>query len=575
MKHGVRSIGLLVIAAAAACASPQDQELPAPSKDAHYEIGLGDDTGGSVSETLADTGAALDSSVDFDSSSSVDTGVDAYDASTTCSYPSTESRPCGKCGTMTRSCDPSGTWQGFGSCVGEKIGASYCSVGESRSNPCGKCGTETDTCDPTSCTWLVGTCSGEGVCKSGDVDTTTASCSSSGEVRTRTCGTACTWGAYSGCALPKGWLKMSAAPTTLSGRYQHSAVWTGTDMIVWGGYGTYVSGYVRNDGASYRFASDTWKMLSAPPAALSTGRYQHSAVWSGNAMIVWGGYDASSTYHADGASYDPSTDGWKTLGTTTLAGRYGHGAVWSSTTNTMLVWGGYGSACPSGTYYCDDGAEYDPVTNTWTPLPRSPLAGRYKHSMVWTGTEMVVWGGYGSASGTVQYLRDGARYDPKTKIWVKFPDPPADLEGRWDHVSVFSGTELLVYGGYGTYVSPTYGKNTGARYLPGGSWTMFTAGDDTTFGTTAKRFAMAAWFGGGKLWAWSGANGNSSSGTALAGGAWYDPSTDTWGAMDVAAAPTPRARASVAWTGKEAIIWGGSSNAGGSIYYNDGAIYRP
>jgi N-acetylneuraminic acid mutarotase len=203
--------------------------------------------------------------------------------------------------------------------------------------------------------------------------------------------------------------------------------------------------------------------------------------------------------------------------------------------------------------------------------------------MIWTGTEVVIWGGYGYSAGTIQYLNDGARYDPKTKFWTKFPLPAPEIDGRWDQVGVYSGKEMLIFGGYSTYLSTisSYGRNTGARYLPGGSWTSFSLPDDTTFGTTAKRFASAAWFGGGQLYVWSGANGNSSSGTALAGGASYDPTTDKWTAMDTTATgiPTARARATVAWTGKEAIIWGGSNTGATptttSTYYNDGAVYRP
>jgi hypothetical protein len=40
-----------------------------------------------------------------------------------------------------------------------------------------------------------------------------------------------------------------------------------------------------------------------------------------------------------------------------------------------------------------DGALYHPDTDTWQPLPASPLAPRYRATAVWTGEELVIWGG--------------------------------------------------------------------------------------------------------------------------------------------------------------------------------------
>ncbi len=94
---------------------------------------------------------------------------------------------------------------------------------------------------------------------------------------------------------------------------------------------------------------------------------------------------------------------------------------------------------------------------------------------------------------------------------------------------------------------------------------------------------MQAWFGGGKMFLWSGAAAGYStpiyhySNTALAGAASYDPATDKWTTVDTTGAPASRARASVVWTGKEAIIWGGSNSGGGSSasHFADCVIYRP
>src|SRR5260370_38790798 len=67
-------------------------------------------------------------------------------------------------------------------------------------------------------------------------------------------------------------------------RYLHTAVWTGSQMIVWGGYRS--SGY-QNTGGRYSPASDQWVPTSA--AAAPTRPVRHTALWAGGAMIAWGG----------------------------------------------------------------------------------------------------------------------------------------------------------------------------------------------------------------------------------------------------------------------------------------------
>src|ERR1043166_4865679 len=68
------------------------------------------------------------------------------------------------------------------------------------------------------------------------------------------------------------------------GRVNHTAVWTGSEMIVWGGLGNLS---VFNTGGRYDPSTDSWVATSTSNAP--TARDSHSAVWTGSAMIVWGG----------------------------------------------------------------------------------------------------------------------------------------------------------------------------------------------------------------------------------------------------------------------------------------------
>src|SRR6266550_1022402 len=51
--------------------------------------------------------------------------------------------------------------------------------------------------------------------------------------------------------------------------------------------------------------------------------------------------------------------------------------------------------------------------NTWTATS-GPPDGRVGHTAVWTGSEMIVWGGSGNTNG----LNTGGRYNPITNSWT-------------------------------------------------------------------------------------------------------------------------------------------------------------
>lgn len=62
---------------------------------------------------------------------------------------------------------------------------------------------------------------------------------------------------------------------------------------------------------------------------------------------------------------------------------------------------------------------YDPATDAWAALPRSPLRARVDALTVWTGSEMLIWGGMdarfdweGTGSPGDAYLSDGAALTP-------------------------------------------------------------------------------------------------------------------------------------------------------------------
>jgi Kelch motif/Dockerin type I domain len=102
-----------------------------------------------------------------------------------------------------------------------------------------------------------------------------------------------------------------------------------------------------------------------------------------------------------GGRYNPGTDSWTATSTINgPVGRSNHTAVWTGT--EMIVWGGY-----NGGSFLNTGWRYNPGTDSWTATSAANApTGRDGHTAVWTGSEMVVWGGVGGGS----YLNTGGRY---------------------------------------------------------------------------------------------------------------------------------------------------------------------
>ena len=84
----------------------------------------------------------------------------------------------------------------------------------------------------------------------------------------------------------------------------------------------------------------------------------------------------------------------------------------------MIIWGGgYGLGDR------DTGGRYNPITDTWidTSTTNAPIA-REQHTAVWTGSEMIVWGGASSAQGI---LNTGGRYCAQAGAPTPTPTPTA------------------------------------------------------------------------------------------------------------------------------------------------------
>lgn len=242
-------------------------------------------------------------------------------------------------------------------------------------------------------------------------------------------------------------------------RSAHTAVWTGSEMIVWGGCCN-----VGPTGGRYNPNTDTWLPISTVNAP--SERPGHTAVWTGTEMIVWGGTTGGEVN--TGARYDPNTDTWTPMTTVNApSARQDHTATWTG--SQMIVWGG-----KSATGVTNSGGTYTPSLDRWaaTPLTGAP-AGRHDHTAVWTGSQMIVWGGVDEAHQppALDEFNTGARFNPSTQQWSSTSTANAP-QAHQGHVAVWTGSRMLVWGGRGslTFFEP------GGRYDPvANSWTAMSA----------------------------------------------------------------------------------------------------
>lgn len=334
-------------------------------------------------------------------------------------------------------------------------------------------------------------------------------------------------------------------PDIPTARVSHTAVWTGAEMIIWGGDDTFPSNIART-GGRYNPLTDSWRKTTLQNSP--TSRFRHTAIWTGTEMIVWGGNDTGDSSGAvnTGGRYNPITDSWSDLNIDNApASREHHTAVWTG--QEMIVWGGF---APD-----NEGGVYNPKLDEWR---RTNIIGapdnQVNHSAIWTGQEMIVWGG----GRNNEYSNQGGRYNPISNTWFPTSIENAPSE-RYSHSSVWTGDKMIIWGGEKNDAS----IYSGSLYDPVlDSWT-----DMNVTNAPIDRSGHTAVWTGDKMIIWGG----SRNGTYYDIGNIYDPISDDWELISNSNDPTPRIEHTAIWTGDSMIIWGGER----IIREATGGIYNP
>jgi hypothetical protein len=361
------------------------------------------------------------------------------------------------------------------------------------------------------------------------------------------CTTACNVGRTCGASkCMGGWVPMAPPPSAFVGRNRAAHTSFNNKLFVFGGAD--VNNVALGDAAIYDPATNTWTLVTATTNAPSP-RWGATAVWTGTQILVFGGRATTSgPALMDGASYDPATQQWSPI----APGLAGHvHAVGGASSSQAVFWGGWGAT----TTTLVAGAErYNIGTNSWQPASIIGTVPGPLQDPAWafTGTNLYVFGG--SMGGTTR-TNQAWSYSLTTNSWTTLASAGTTVRsgsfGAWDTHSFFvwGGRDATAarndgwyyYGGVWTAMGGTGAptarsashRQAGWAFVIGAGNIVFLGGFDTnsTALTDGGQYintptsggatwtAIAAWlsgeqhlwavaaYAGGEILVWGGTNG--------------------------------------------------------------------
>jgi hypothetical protein len=253
--------------------------------------------------------------------------------------------------------------------------------------------------------------------------------------------------------LPSGREIRAPADGAPAPRTYHVVAFDGRRLLVWGGFGQAPDGSHQafGDGAAFDTRSKRWRPMAA--AGAPSARFLPVAAWTGSKLLVWGGGAGSPgrepTQFRDGAAYDPARDRWSPMASDGAPPpRWKPVTVW---TGTLLVMAGGGdSLITGGARGRDDAHVYDPEADRWSAVDGAPklAEAHWVHTFV-------------DARGRVLYgdthvMQSFGVLDPRARRFEEVTLPET-LRQRSGVGFAWTGTRLLLWGGYRQqpgYVNP-------------------------------------------------------------------------------------------------------------------------
>jgi hypothetical protein len=255
-------------------------------------------------------------------------------------------------------------------------------------------------------------------------------------------------------------------------------------------------------------------------------------------LIIAGGSAGGVPGLATAAAYDSDVDGWTALPDLNNA-RCAHTLV--SSGSFVYAFGGL-SDCGNGATQIGTLEQWKPGDANWTVVSGSGTpAARYAHVSIWTGSGLLVYGG---SVGSASYVATGAVYDPNKNIWA---DASCALTGceRDSSPMVVDQGYVRLWGGVGGNAP------SGLKYeIATRVWSAWTpdANFPTSLGNPADDGRRIYFPSGG--------------GATNLDVVVYDRQTKSQ-SKDTAPSPSNlSASGSIGWTGTEVILWGPTAAGG-------------
>lgn len=380
------------------------------------------------------------------------------------------------------------------------------------------------------------------------------------------CGNAC--GPGRSCSSSKctpQWLSMAPPPGGLVARSGAAVAYIPSlgKVFVWGGLDG--SNKTLATGGLYDMAQNTWTLAGTSGAP--SARTLATAVWTGTRVAVWGGGDATgTTEYNDGALYDPSNDTWTPM---TTAGEPPPGAraafgFWTGT--RVLIWGGYtgvgtNSTVGSDVYF------YDTQNGTWSKGSSSGKPSAVLHpAAAFSANTLYVADGQASNG---KASKDAYTYNVTSSVWTKLLKGPSERYGAF---GAWDSSSFVVWGGHNDTGPVTY--DDGQRYdpngPPGNPWTTM-----NQTGAPSARYALQRETG----WSFRTSSdtvlfigGVDTAGTLLANGALYNSTTNAWTLVPAWPSGEAHRFGAGVWAGGEFVVWGGTSSGAPTV---TGERFRP
>jgi N-acetylneuraminic acid mutarotase len=159
-------------------------------------------------------------------------------------------------------------------------------------------------------------------------------------------------------------------------------------------------------------------------------RSGHLAIWTGDELVVWGGWLTDfnrERYDGAGAAYDPGSDTWRMAPRGPLPVGYDAKGAWTG--KEVLVMSTPMGIDPEDYPKFDELAAYDPASDSWRELSRPPQVSSVGPPITFVDDKLAVLSLMGTVDGGEvnnygKELEAGGIYDYSSDRWSAHADPP-------------------------------------------------------------------------------------------------------------------------------------------------------